>query len=166
MAAGRDGLREGRWTHDHEGDVVVFLIGMRVNRVRAVRQWWPVASAFPRMVQELQRDPGSGFLGGTSWVSWRKTLMVQYWRDLDALTGYAQDSARLHRPAWKEFNRRAREAGGAVGIWHETYVVPAGKHESLYVDMPQTGVVTATTPFPADGRGALARDRMARRPAS
>jgi hypothetical protein len=91
--------------------------------------------------------------------------MVQHWRDLDALTGYAQDSARLHRPAWKEFNRRARDAAGAVGIWHETYLVPAGNHESLYVDMPQTGVVAATAAFPADSRGALARDRMARRPA-
>jgi hypothetical protein len=159
-------LRTGRWTHDHEGGVVVFLIGMRVNRLRSVGQWWPVARAFPQMVQELLADPASGFLGGTSWVSWRKTLMVQYWRDLDALTDYAHAADRLHRPAWKEFNRRARDASGAVGIYHETFVVPAGGHESLYVDLPEAGLVAATAAFPADQRGALARDRMARRPAS
>jgi Domain of unknown function (DUF4188) len=158
-------LRAGRWTHDHDGDVVVFLIGMRLNRLGAVRQWWPVARAFPRMVQELLEDPAAGFLGGTSWVSWRKTLMVQYWRDLDSLTGYAHDPDRLHRPAWKEFNRGVRTAAGAVGIWHETFAVRAGGHESLYVDMPETGIVAATAPFSADQRGALARDRMARRPA-
>jgi hypothetical protein len=155
-------VRQGRWTHDHDGDVVVFLIGMRVNRLRSPRQWVPVAKAFPQMLGELAADPGCGYLGGTQSVLWRGTLMVQYWRDLDALYDYAMAGEKLHRPAWKEFNRRAREAGGAVGIWHETYLATTGGHESLYVDMPARGIVAATTPLPADRRGPLARHRMSR----
>ena len=38
------------------------------------------------------------------------------------------------------FYRRSRRATGAVGIRHETYAVPAGGHESLYVGMPPTGL--------------------------
>ncbi|MEO7447904.1 MAG: DUF4188 domain-containing protein [Humibacillus sp.] len=45
-----------------------------------------------------------------------------------------------HRPATKEFYARTRRASGAVGIWHETFAVPAGGHESLYLAMPPTGL--------------------------
>ncbi|MDP9435824.1 MAG: DUF4188 domain-containing protein [Actinomycetota bacterium] len=39
-------------------DVVVLLIGMRVNRWRDVRAWLPVAAAMPLMLRELERaDP-------------------------------------------------------------------------------------------------------------
>ncbi|HET8989161.1 MAG TPA: DUF4188 domain-containing protein, partial [Humibacillus sp.] len=34
----------------------------------------------------------------------------------------------------------SRRATRAVGIWHETFAVPAGGHESLYVAMPPTGL--------------------------
>jgi Domain of unknown function (DUF4188) len=30
--------------------------------------------------------------------------------------------------------------GGAVGIWHETYVVPAGNTETIYGNMPLFGL--------------------------
>ncbi|MGW6306404.1 DUF4188 domain-containing protein, partial [Streptomyces niveus] len=33
---------EGRMTAGAEGDVVVFLVGMRINNFRALRSWWPV----------------------------------------------------------------------------------------------------------------------------
>jgi hypothetical protein len=52
-----------RMTVELEGDFVVFLIGMRINAPLKVRQWAPVLAAMPKMVRELERDPGSGFLG-------------------------------------------------------------------------------------------------------
>lgn len=133
-------MQQGRWTHNHDGGLVVFLIGARVNRPLAVRRWWPVVSAMPRMLRELQRDPALGLLGVTSTVHGRGSLMVQYWRDLESLLAYAHAGEHEHRPAWREFNRRVRESRGAVGIWHETFVVPAGAHESMYVDMPAQGL--------------------------
>ncbi len=134
-------LLHGRRTHERGQDgLVVFLIGARVNRLRAVRSWWPVIAAMPRMLQELQREPALGLLGVTSCVQGRGALAVQYWRDLESLLAYAHATDHAHRPAWREFNRRARDARGAVGIWHETFVVPPGAHESVYVDMPAQGL--------------------------
>src|ERR687885_328410 len=108
-------MNQGRWTHNggDEG-VVVFLMGRRVNRLRAVRTWRPVAGAMPRMLADLAADPALGLLGVTSCVQGRGALSVQYWRDLDSLLAYAHDTEHEHRPAWREFNRRAREARGAV----------------------------------------------------
>ncbi len=152
-------MKHGRWTHDHDHGVVVFLIGARVNRPLAVRRWWPVVSAMPGMLRELQQDPALGLLGVTSAVHGRGSLMVQYWRDVESLQAYAHDTEHAHRPAWRAFNRAGREAGGAVGIWHETFVVPAGGHESMYVDMPLLGLPRAVGPVPVGS----ARDSAAAR---
>jgi hypothetical protein len=153
-------MQAGRWTHDHDGGVVVFLIGARINKPLAVRRWWPVISAMPRMLRELQEDPALGLLGVTSTVQGRGSLMVQYWRDLDSLLAFSHDPAHAHRPAWREFNRNARDAGGVVGIWHETFVVPPGGHESVYVNMPEQGLPRALGSVPVTGARTTARARM------
>ena len=156
-------INEGRWTDaGREEGFVVFLIGARVNRLRAVRSWGPVFAAMPRMLAELQKDPDLGLLGVTSCVHGRGALAVQYWRDLESLLAYAQAGEHEHRPAWREFNRRVRDARGAVGIWHETFVVPAGAHESIYVDMPSQGLPRALGAEPVDGRRNGSRDRLGR----
>ena len=151
----------GRWTHGRDDDgLVVFLIGMRVNRLRAVRTWLPVASAMPRMLAELARDPALGLLGVTSCVQGRGALGVQYWRDLDSLLAYAHSADHEHRPAWREFNRLVRDSDGTVGIWHETFVVPAGAHESVYVDMPAQGLPAALGARRVDASRNRTRDRL------
>ena len=38
---------------------------------------------------------------------------------------------------------RARAARGAVGIWHETYLVEAGRYEAVYGNMPRFGLAKA-----------------------
>lgn len=153
-------VQRGRWTSDSDGGVVVFLIGMRVTKPWRVRAWWPVAAAMPRMLRELQADPASGLLGVRQAVSPGGPLLVQYWRDLDALLAFAADPERSHRPAWREFHRRARDGHGAVGIWHETFVVPAGAHESVYVDMPLSGLAVATGAVPVGRARDAARQRL------
>src|SRR5919202_1849580 len=156
-------INEGRWTDEgREEGFVVFLIGVRINRLRSVRAWFPVMTAMPKMLVELQREPGLGLLGVTNCVHGRGALAVQYWRDLDSLLAYAQAGEHEHRPAWREFNRRVRDARGAVGIWHETFVVPPGPHESIYVDMPSEGLPRALGAEPiAAGRNG-SRDRLGR----
>jgi hypothetical protein len=140
-----DGAR--RWTHHDDGTgVVVFLIGMRVNRWRRVGAWWPVFAAMPRMLRELYADPDSGLLAHRMTLSADGPLVVQYWRDREALIAYARDPNRGHRPAWRRFNTAARASGGAVGIWHETYDVPFGASESIYVDVPLRGLAAAKAP--------------------
>lgn len=145
-------VHPGRWTHDHDGDIVVFLIGMRVNKPLRVRHWWPTLAAMPRMLSELYADPTSGLLGHRMTLGAGGPVLVQYWASNEQLMGYASDSGRAHRPAWQDFNARARWAAGAVGIWHETYVVPAGQHESVYSGTPAQGLAAATRHVPATSR--------------
>jgi hypothetical protein len=142
-----------------DGEVVVFLIGMRINRLWKVHKWWPVATAMPRMLRELAADAASGFLGYQSWFG-NPTIAVQYWRSFDHLERYAKDAARHHRPAWAAFNR-AIASNGDVGIWHEAYRVRPGDYECVYNNMPPFGLARATQTVPARGRLESARGRMA-----
>jgi hypothetical protein len=66
-----------------------------------------------------------------------------------------------HLEAWRCFNR-AVGTGGDVGIWHETYRVPAGGYECVYNNMPAFGLAAATAHVPVARRGERARDRLAR----
>lgn len=133
-----------RVTHSHHDDLVVFLIGARINRPLAVRSWAPVAAAMPRMLKELYADPESGLLGHQQYFTPPNVMLVQYWRSAEQLIAYAHQRDSAHRPAWRDFNRAARAGSRAVGIWHETYVVPAGNAESIYVNMPPMGLAAAS----------------------
>ncbi|MER0245140.1 DUF4188 domain-containing protein [Streptomyces sp. HSW2009] len=155
----------GRVTTAATGNVVVFLIGMRINRWLAVRRWPPVVAAMPRMLKELARDETSGLLGYRNYLSGpRNFTVVQYWESREKLLAYATDPQRAHHPAWTAFNRSARQAAGSVGIWHETFLVPAGSYESIYHAMPPTGLGAAYGVEPVARRGERAAQRLAARP--
>ena len=147
-----------RLTAQIDGEFVVFLIGMRINRPLRVDRWGPVFAAMPRMVMELVRAPQLGLLHAESWFG-RTTLMLQYWRTLDQLLAYAHDKEAAHLPAWRDFNRRIG-TDSSVGIWHETYLVAPGRHESMYVNMPPFGLARAGEGVPATGERATAARRL------
>jgi len=147
-----------RMTHSHQGELVVFLIGMRFNQPWRVRLWLPVFLAMPRMLTELSKDPESGLLGFRLTFGAGGPLIVQYWDSHEKLYDYASAPSSEHRPAWTAFNTRARKAAGAVGIWHETYLVD--RAESMYVSMPPTGLALATSSVPVSHRGDRARARL------
>lgn len=155
-------VRRGRWTTEIEGDFVVFLIGMRVNRWRAVRQWLPVFTAMPAMLRELSADEESGLLGYQLLLSGpRSPMVVQYWRSFEHLRRYAADRERGHRSAWLAFYQRSWK-DGAVGIWHETYLVPAGSYECVYGNMPPTGLGAAGELVRVGTQKDTAEQRLAR----
>ena len=145
---------------DAAGDeVVVFLIGMRVNRWRAVRSWTWVARQMPAMLRSLSRQPDSPLLGFRTWVSGRNLMTLQYWRSAEELGRFARDQDHPHAHAWREFNRRLA-ANADVGIWHETYAVDAEAVETLYGNMPAFGLADALGTTGAGARrrtGAVAR---------
>src|SRR5271167_2721946 len=118
-----------------EGEFVVFMIGMRINRPLKVWRWGPVAAAMPRMLIELGRHPEMGMLHARTHFGLRNIMVVQYWRSFAALEAYARNKNAAHLPAWQAF-QRAIGANGDVGIWHETYVVRAGAYENVFVNMP------------------------------
>ena len=129
----------GRHTAAIEGDFVVFAIGMRINKPWKVRSWWPVFTAMPPMVKELEANPDAGMLRAQPALMFGGPAFLQYWRSFEHLEAYARDPNAGHLPAWKEFNRRVR-ASGDVGIWHETYKVRAGEYEAIYGNMPRVGL--------------------------
>ncbi len=152
-------IQPGRWSAEVPDGTVVFLIGMRVNRLRAVRSWLPVARAMRGMLAELRQEPDLGLLHVQDWFAGRTTLSVQYWRDWEALHAYSRAEGGLHLPAWRAFNRLAR-ATDSVGVYHETYVTGAGANEAVYVDMPLMGVARATASVEVASRGDSAAHRL------
>lgn len=155
-------ISAGRVTAEVEGDFVVFVIGMRVNQPWRVGAWLPVVQAMPRMLRELQTQPELGLLGGQFYG----LTQIQYWRSVEHLHRYATSREQAHLPAWRAFNQNARMAGDAVGIWHETYRVAAGAYETVYVNMPPTGLGRAGTLVPATGHRQTAQGRLAGRAVS
>jgi hypothetical protein len=151
---------EGRQTAAYEGELVVFLIGMRVNKLRAWRKWLPVAKAMGPMLRELSADPDSGLLGFRAFPTFRGVTMIQYWESTEKLQAFANDAQRTHRPAWTEFFKHAYQ-GNSAGIWHETYVVPAGHTETIYGNMPLIGLGKVAGVIPVNKRGNSAAERLA-----
>lgn len=152
-------INRGRMTHRYDGELVVFHIGMTVNKWWRPDQWMPLMGDMPRMLRELSTDPDSGLLGFTMLIGSRGPYLVQYWSSLEKLYAYASDPEHEHRPAWTRFNRRARKTPGAVGIWHETHVVE--RAETIYVATPPMGLPKATEIVPIASRHDRARARVA-----
>ncbi len=158
------GVHPGRNAGRLDGDFVVFLIGMRVNRPLRLREWVPVFTAMPRMLRELERRPETGFLGATLGLWTTGPSVTQYWRSFEDLERYARDADAEHLPAWRRFNQRARESG-SVGIWHETYKVRAGEYEAIYGNMPRIGLGRAGDHRPLGSTSTAAERVGAGRPA-
>jgi hypothetical protein len=151
----------GRYTARMEEPFVVFIIGMRINRPLAVRKWLPTFRAMGPMLKELYQHPEKGFLGAEFFLYRWGPAILQYWRSFDDLERFARNPDDPHFPAWRRFNQTVG-TDGSVGIWHETFAVEAGHHETIYNNMPIFGLAKATEHVPARGRLETARRRMRR----
>ena len=147
-----------RMTVNLEGDFVVFLIGMRINRLWKFHKWIPVARAMPRMLIELSQKPESGFLGFQIYGG-LPPVIAQYWKSFEQLEAYAKDRNGQHYPAWKSFNAKIK-SNGDVGIWHETYKVKAGEYECVYNNMPKYGLGKVGDLVPAIGMREYSAQRI------
>jgi hypothetical protein len=147
---------KGKMMAELDGDFVVFLIGMRINKPWKMHKWLPVFRAMPRMLKELQEHSELGFLG----YIMSPGVIVQYWRSFEHLEAYARSRDYLHLPAWAAFHKRAGYADGDVGIWHETYLVQAGAYEAIYIGMPAFGLGKAGQLVPINGSRDSARGRL------
>ena len=145
-----------RMAAEMEGEFVVFLIGMRVNKWWKLHKWVPVARGMSKMLKELEAHPESGFLGHNG----LGRVIVQYWRSFNHLEAYARNKDLTHWPAWVDFNRRVGNSRGDVGIWHETYMVKPGQYENVYSGMPPYGLGKVGKLVPASGKREAARSRV------
>ena len=147
-----------RMVAELDGDFVVFLIGMKINRFWKVHKWLPVARAMMRMLAEVSAKPESGFLGVEAYGAF-KMVLVQYWRSFEHLEAYAKDRNGEHYPAWKAFNENMK-GNSDVGIWHETYKISSGGYEAFYNNMPPRGLGKIGTLVPATGKREYAAGRL------
>jgi hypothetical protein len=60
-----------------DGGFVVFLIGMRLNKPWKVWKWLPVATAMPRMLIELAKQPHLGLLHAENQFSFPNVTVTQ-----------------------------------------------------------------------------------------
>jgi len=149
----------GRYTAQIDGSFVVFIIGVRINRLLAVHKWLPVARAMGPMIKHLLAHRELGLLHVQPYVYWRGVALVQYWRTFAQLEQFAREPSASHLDAWKRFNR-AVGADGSVGIWHETYLAQANQYECVYGNMPRMGLALAGSHEPASGAKETAKRRM------
>jgi hypothetical protein len=138
---------------------------MRINNLLAVHKWLPTVRAMPRMLRELKRQPELGLLHYEVYLSGLTIQVVQYWRSFEQLHAYSHAKDFSHLPAWGAFNRRSR-GNSAVGIYHETFLVAAGTHESIFVNMPPRGLGRAGRAVAVSGKNDSAMQRIDRKPSS
>lgn len=136
----------GRYTTENDEDLVVFIIGMRINKWFAIHKWFPVFTAMPPMIKELytHRDE-LGFLSMENFLGLKSIVMIQYWRSMEDLLAYAREEK--HLTAWRDFNRKVGN-NKAVGIYHESYQIKKKNYESVYGNMPLYGLSKALQQIP------------------
>lgn len=138
-------------------DVVVFIIGMRINKWWALHQWLPVFFAMGPMLRELYTHKELGFLSTEMSWNFRTITLIQYWKSYENLIAYAKGP--IHLKAWRNFYQKSSKST-AVGIFHETYKVPSGSYESLYANMPNFGLAKAIGHHPVTSKHNTSEQRI------
>ncbi|HLQ28456.1 MAG TPA: DUF4188 domain-containing protein [Ktedonobacteraceae bacterium] len=88
-----------------------------------------------------------------------RSIQTYHERKFDDLEKFARDKTDPHLSAWHRYSK-AIGTDGSVGIFHETYLVAAGRYEALYGNMPVFGLASATRHVPATGKRETARRRL------
>ncbi len=157
-----DDVLRGRFTTRNDEPLVLFTFGLRVNRLRAVRSWWPVLRTVRPMFAELAKGPDGGapglLEGRVQPRGAREIAVVQYWRSLEELLEFADTP--VHKAGFKAFHAAAARSGGAVGLWHELFAVPAGHYESIYGYVPRGGLAAFLPVQPVRRRHESALQRL------
>ncbi len=149
-------IQFGRLTVENGQDLVVLLIGARINRLWLLPVSLPILASMNRMVRELLADPESGLLAVQSLGMGNS---VQYWKSYEHLHRYANNPQKTHRPTWSKYFARLFK-NWAIGIWHETFIVSAGNYESIYTNMPRTGLGKHFALIPATGSRKTSSGRL------
>jgi hypothetical protein len=149
-------IKQGRWTAEIEGDFVVFLIGARLGWRHPLRSFGDLGGrrGMKHMLDHLVAHPERGLLGYQLGLP----VIVQYWRSFEHLEAFATDRDDPHLEVWRRYWRRVGRSG-RTGIWHETYLVPAGGYECIYGNMPPTGLGRAGRLVPV-AESVVARQRL------
>ncbi|HEY7875630.1 MAG TPA: DUF4188 domain-containing protein [Actinomycetota bacterium] len=134
-------------------DLVVIYLGMRANSLRGLKT---LASFGPKIKKSVDAKPEGLLLHENLFFTFfpPHAGMRQYWRDFESLERWARTG--VHATWWKAF----LEDRGGAGFWHETYF-RGGQIESVFIDMPGTGLSRFAPVQEARGSMFSARRRLA-----
>ncbi|KAM0435347.1 hypothetical protein ACHAPT_003441 [Fusarium lateritium] len=117
--------------------VVVFNLGVQANHPLGIAS--PHFAKVGEYFQALHRDLTArrDELGMLSYSNWRgderssnnTRLQTYYFRDVESLNRFAHEE--LHRKVWDWMNKEKPEH---IGIFHETFCVPAHAYETIYLN--------------------------------
>jgi hypothetical protein len=116
-----------RVSAEMNGEFVVFLIEIEINRKWKIHKWLPVFRARKKMLEELMAHPELGCM------SHKKSggIVILYWRTFEQLEYFARESDKELWPAWAAFNEKLEQSRGDVGVWREIYVIKPGQSETI-----------------------------------
>lgn len=101
-----------RTTAEIDGDFVIYINGMRLNKLRAVHKWLLAGRKLAKMFDRLEADPDSGLLGyQPAFMGVRSGAVIRYWRSLEDIRRFARDPDDLHVPAWKWYEEAVGDSG-------------------------------------------------------
>ena len=150
----------GRYHVERDEPFIVFLIGMRINRLWAIHKWWSPLMATLRNLRSVDsRTPPEGYLGGEVYLSWPGLNMVQYWESFEHLENYSKDPNLPHLKAWQHLAKQSK-TDHTFGYWHETYQVNPGEFECIYGNMPRIGLGVTDGHAPVGAKEETARKRL------
>ncbi|PWY87374.1 hypothetical protein BO70DRAFT_385701 [Aspergillus heteromorphus CBS 117.55] len=155
MAAG---FTRNRYLAGPAGEsLVVFRLGARCHHPLGLLApgQRAIGGYLDRMLDTLHADPGAyGMLGVSRWLkvedpAANDTVTLFYFRDYEGLHRFAHDAVHMAGVHW--WTRVGRDYPH-LAIYHETYLVPRGHWENIYIHSKPTGLADAWFPArPAGG---------------
>src|SRR5258708_3859835 len=105
----------GRMSANLDGDFVVFLVGLHINKPLRPGRWMTAVRAGRSMDSALRKDSASGMLNSRLYFGSRGPMFAQIWRSFEDLERFARQPGEAHRKAWAQFNRTVGKTG-EVGL--------------------------------------------------
>lgn len=120
-----------------KGSLVVFHLGIQSNHPLGVfaPHMLEISNKFLAIQQDLlRRKDEFGLLAVQNWRGSERgtnntTLMKYFFKDVEGIQKLAHEP--LHKEIWSYYNKNQP---GHVGIFHETFIIPDGGYENVYVN--------------------------------
>lgn len=128
--------------------IVVFNLGVQYNHPLGLLApgVWETAQRFIAMSKDIKKRREELGLLGISYAraderrSNNSLIATFYFKDVESIHKFAHEP--LHREAWDWFNPKKHSH---IGIFHETFCVPAKAYETIYMNCHPVGMGRTST---------------------
>ena len=144
-------------------ELCLLRLGIQVRRLTAFPYVARLKRAIERSAREA-KDSNAGLLQSDLFrIAWNHFGLIQYWRSFQDLEAWSHKAP--HADWWREAAERLRTKGD-LGIYHETFLVPAESIESIYMNAMPTGLLAFGITGEPSGPDANSRGRLGRNKAT